>query len=69
VAHPVSARWSGSANLHVGPRSAAKPWHIAVLDPDSGTLTALRRGNVTVAVTVSGETRQAGVALTTRAAA
>jgi hypothetical protein len=69
VAHPVSARWSGSPNLHVGPRSTAKPWHIAVLDPAGGTLTALRRGNVTVAVTVSGETRQAGVALTARAAA
>ncbi|GGP06620.1 phosphodiester glycosidase family protein [Nonomuraea glycinis] len=68
AAYPVSARWSGSPNLHVGPRSTAKPQHVAVLDPDSGTLTALRKGNVTVAVTVSGETRQAVVTLTARAA-
>ncbi|WP_245641924.1 phosphodiester glycosidase family protein [Nonomuraea candida] len=69
VAYPVSAEWSGSPNLHVGPRGTAKPWHVAVLDPATGTLTALRRGQVTVAVTVSGVTRQATVALTARAAA
>ncbi|MEU4575677.1 phosphodiester glycosidase family protein [Nonomuraea sp. ATR24] len=69
AAYPVSARWSGSPNLHVGPRQTAKPWHVAVLDPEAGTLTALRPGNVTVAVTVNGVTRQAGVALTAKAAA
>ncbi|MGI5291324.1 phosphodiester glycosidase family protein [Nonomuraea polychroma] len=67
--HPVSAAWSGSPNLHIGPRQSAKPWHVAVLDPATGTLTALRKGQVTVAVTVSGVTRQATVALTARAAA
>ena len=65
----ISAAWSGSPNLHVGTRQTAKPWHVAVLDPATGTLTALREGQVTVAVTVSGVTRQASVALTAKAAA
>lgn len=69
AAYPVSAGWSGSPNLHVGPRETAKPWHVAVLDPDTGTLTALRAGRVTVAVTVSGVTRQATVTTTAKAAA
>ena len=69
AAYPVSALWSGSPNLHVGPRATARSRHVAVLDPRTGALTALRAGNVTVAVTVSGVTRQASVALTARAAA
>ncbi|MER7370900.1 hypothetical protein, partial [Nonomuraea wenchangensis] len=69
AAYPASASWSGSPNLHVGARGAAKPWHVAVLDPATGTLTALRKGQVTVAVTVNGVTRQATVSLTARAAA
>ncbi|MFB4263578.1 phosphodiester glycosidase family protein [Nonomuraea sp. GTA35] len=69
AAYPVSVTWSGSPNLHVGTRKTAKPWHVAVLDPRSGTLTALRPGQVTVAVTVSGVTKQAQVALTAKAAA
>ncbi|MGA4988353.1 phosphodiester glycosidase family protein [Nonomuraea bangladeshensis] len=69
AAYPASASWSGSPNLHVGARGAAKPWHVAVLDPATGTLTALRKGQVTVAVTVNGVTRQATVSLTAKAAA
>ncbi|MFF0863424.1 phosphodiester glycosidase family protein [Nonomuraea sp. NPDC003560] len=69
AAYPVSVTWSGSPNLHVGTRQTAKPWHVAVLDPGTGTITALRAGQVTVAVTVSGVTRQATVALTAKAAA
>ncbi|MEU6783290.1 phosphodiester glycosidase family protein [Nonomuraea angiospora] len=69
AAYPVSAAWSGSPNLYVGGRDGVKPWHVAYLDPSTGTLTALRRGQVTVAVTVSGVTRQATVALTAKAAA
>ncbi|WP_262379643.1 phosphodiester glycosidase family protein [Nonomuraea sp. PA05] len=69
AAHPVSVTWSGSPNLHVGARKSAKPWHVAVLDPESGTLTALRPGQVTVAVTVSGVTKQTQVAVTAKAAA
>ncbi|MBN6055611.1 phosphodiester glycosidase family protein, partial [Nonomuraea sp. RK-328] len=69
AAYPVSAAWSGSPNLHVGPARTAKPWHVAVLDPETGTLTARRAGQVTVAVTVSGVTRQATVAISAKAAA
>jgi exopolysaccharide biosynthesis protein/3',5'-cyclic AMP phosphodiesterase CpdA len=69
AAYPVSVVWSGSPNLHIGSRQTAKPWDVAVLDPATGTLTALRKGQVTVAVTVSGVTRQATVALTAKAAA
>ncbi|MFG1946846.1 phosphodiester glycosidase family protein [Nonomuraea sp. NPDC048826] len=69
VAYPVSARWSGSPNLHIGSRAGAKPRHVAVLDPGTGTLTALRAGEVTVAVTVNGVTRQAAVAITAKSAA
>ncbi|MFB9470152.1 phosphodiester glycosidase family protein [Nonomuraea salmonea] len=69
AAYPVSVTWSGSPNLHVGGRASARPRHVAVLDPATGTLTALRPGQVTVAVTVNGVTRQATVALTARAAA
>ncbi|MEU6712003.1 phosphodiester glycosidase family protein [Nonomuraea sp. NPDC046802] len=69
AAYPVSAAWSGSPNLHVGTRQGAKPWHVAVYDPAAGTLTALRTGQVTLAVTVNGVTKQAQVALTAKAAA
>ncbi|MEV0143376.1 MULTISPECIES: phosphodiester glycosidase family protein [unclassified Nonomuraea] len=69
ASYPVSAAWSGSPNLHVGPARTAKPWHVAVLNPETGTLTARRAGQVTVAVTVSGVTRQATVAISAKAAA
>ncbi|MCK2219152.1 phosphodiester glycosidase family protein [Actinomadura sp. ATCC 31491] len=69
AAYPVSASWSGSPNLHIGSRATARPRDVAVLDPATGTLTALRPGQVTVAVTVNGVTRQAAVALTAKAAA
>ncbi|MEU7834062.1 phosphodiester glycosidase family protein [Nonomuraea sp. NPDC049129] len=69
AAYPVSVAWSGSPNLHIGSRQSAKPWDVAVLDPATGTLTALRKGQVTVALTVSGVTRQATIALTANAAA
>ncbi|WP_197289313.1 phosphodiester glycosidase family protein [Saccharothrix sp. NRRL B-16348] len=58
VAYPVSADWSGSPNLHVGPISGLRPWHVAWLDPTTGALTALRPGRVTVAVTVNGTTQR-----------
>ncbi|MEU4763084.1 phosphodiester glycosidase family protein [Actinosynnema sp. NPDC023794] len=61
VAYPVSADWSGSPNLHVGPISGLRPWHVAWLDPTTGALTALRPGRVTVAVTVNGATQRTDV--------
>ncbi|MFF5205602.1 phosphodiester glycosidase family protein [Streptosporangium sp. NPDC000396] len=69
VAYPVSADWSGSPNLHIGTRAGAKPRHIAVFDPATGTLTALRAGQIVIAVTVNGVTRQSTVTLSARAAA
>ncbi|MBB6352218.1 hypothetical protein FHU36_008814 [Nonomuraea muscovyensis] len=69
AAYPVSVSWSGSPNLHIGSPRTAKPRHVAVLDPATGTLTARREGQVTVAVTVNGVTRQAVVAVTAKAAA
>jgi hypothetical protein len=69
AAYPVSAAWSGSPGLHIGPAATAKPWHVAALDPATGTITGRREGRVTIAVTVSGVTRQATVAITAEAAA
>ncbi|GAA2353475.1 phosphodiester glycosidase family protein [Nonomuraea africana] len=69
VAYPVSAEWSGSPNLHLGPVQRAKPWHVAALDPATGTLTALRDGQVLVAVTVNGVKKEAAIATSARAAA
>jgi 3',5'-cyclic AMP phosphodiesterase CpdA len=59
VAYPVTADWSGSPNLHVGPAPGLRPWHVAWLDPETGALTALRPGRVTIAVTVNGVTQRA----------
>ncbi|GIH04187.1 hypothetical protein Rhe02_22540 [Rhizocola hellebori] len=56
VTAPVSADWSGSANLHIGPWWELRPWHIAWLDPATGALTTLRPGTVTVSVRVSAVT-------------
>jgi hypothetical protein len=61
VAYPVSADWSGSPKLHIGPESGVRPWHVAWLDPVTGAFTALRPGQVTVAVTVNGVTQHTDV--------
>ncbi|MFI7445071.1 phosphodiester glycosidase family protein [Nonomuraea indica] len=68
AAYPVSASWSGSPGLHVGSPRTAGPRHVAVLDPATGTLTGRREGQVTVAVTVNGATRQAVVEVAAAAA-
>ena len=59
----MSYDWSGSPSLHIGARSGVRPWHVAWLDPVTGTLTALRPGQVTVAITVNGVTQRADVRL------
>ncbi|SCG58457.1 phosphodiester glycosidase family protein [Micromonospora inositola] len=65
VAAPVSADWSGSPNLHIGPADGVKPWHVAWFDPATGRLTALRPGGqVLLAVTVNGVRAEATVTLT-----
>ncbi|MFF3751695.1 phosphodiester glycosidase family protein [Streptomyces sp. NPDC002018] len=58
VGFPLSADWTGSPNLRIGDRDGVRPRPTAVFDPVTGTLTALRPGTVTLAVTVSGVTRQ-----------
>ncbi|WP_200206851.1 phosphodiester glycosidase family protein [Micromonospora coerulea] len=64
VAAPVSADWSGSPNLHIGPADGVKPWHVARFDPASGELTALRPDErVVLAVTVNGVHAEATVTL------
>ncbi|MGI5523563.1 phosphodiester glycosidase family protein [Micromonospora sp. CA-259024] len=44
VAAPVSADWSGSPGVHIGPSAGVRPWHTARFDPATGMLTALRPG-------------------------
>ncbi|RDG38358.1 multidrug transporter [Streptomyces corynorhini] len=61
VAFPLSADWTGSLNLRIGPPAGARDRHTAAFDPATGTLTALRPGTVTLAVTVDGVTRRAGI--------
>lgn len=67
VAFPVSADWTGSPNLRIadtaGGRTGARGRPVALLDPAAGTLTALRPGTVTLAVTVDGVTRSARVTI------
>lgn len=59
VAFPLSADWTGSSNLHIGPAHEARGRHVASFDPATGRVTALRPGTFTLTVTVSGTTRQA----------
>ncbi|MGA6870864.1 phosphodiester glycosidase family protein [Streptomyces pratensis] len=64
AAFPLSADWTGSPNIHIGGPDGARARHIATLDPATGTLTALRTGTVTLAVTVNGVLRQAEIMIT-----
>lgn len=61
VGYPASFDWSGSPNLHIGDRTGLRPWHVAWLDSVTGTLTGVRPGAVTVAITVNGVTERAMV--------
>ncbi|MDF6022815.1 phosphodiester glycosidase family protein [Streptomyces sp. JH34] len=69
AAFPLSTDWTGSPNVHIGGSDGARPRHIATLDPATGTLTALRPGTVTLAVTVNGVTRRAEVRIAAGAVA
>jgi hypothetical protein len=70
VAAPVSADWTASPSVHIGPRSGLRPWHVAWFDPVAGELTALRdAGSVVIAVTVNGVTARATVTLAAAGAA
>ncbi|MFJ4839551.1 phosphodiester glycosidase family protein [Streptomyces sp. NPDC088746] len=69
VAFPLSADWTGSPNVLVGDADDARRRHIATLDPATVTLTALRPGAVTLAVTVNGVTRQVQIRIAAGAVA
>ncbi|MFJ9062082.1 phosphodiester glycosidase family protein [Streptomyces sp. NPDC102409] len=69
AAFPLSVDWTGSPNVRIGKTDDARGRHIATLDPATGTLTALRPGTVTLAVTVNGVTRQAQVRIAAGAVA
>ncbi|MEU9750281.1 phosphodiester glycosidase family protein [Streptomyces niveus] len=64
VGFPVSADWTGSPNVHIGDPDKANRRDVAAFDPATGTLTALRRGAATVAVTVNGVTERAEIRIT-----
>ncbi|MGI5149685.1 phosphodiester glycosidase family protein [Plantactinospora sp. CA-294935] len=54
--YPMSVHWSGSSSLAIGSGAEAtaearRAGKVAILDPQTRTLTALRRGSVTVTVT------------------
>ncbi|WDZ85029.1 phosphodiester glycosidase family protein [Micromonospora cathayae] len=64
VAAPVSADWSASPGVHVGPPDGVRPWHVARFDPATGTLTALKpAASVLLAVTVNGVRAEATLTL------
>ncbi|MFI2781028.1 phosphodiester glycosidase family protein [Streptomyces sp. ALB3] len=68
AAFPLSVDWTGSPNLHIGDADDARRRHTATLDPSTGTLTALRPGALTLAVTVNGATRQLRIQIAAGAA-
>jgi hypothetical protein len=64
VAPPVSADWTASPSVHIGPAWGVRPWHAAWFDPSTGKLVALRSsGSIVLAVTVNGVTARATVTL------
>ncbi|MFI6938134.1 phosphodiester glycosidase family protein [Streptomyces sp. NPDC050418] len=67
VAFPVSADWTGSPNLYIGDPDDARRRHVAAYDPETGELTALRAGSVTLAVTVNGVTERSEVLIASAA--
>uniref|UniRef100_UPI0034DF5768 hypothetical protein n=1 Tax=Streptomyces harbinensis TaxID=1176198 RepID=UPI0034DF5768 len=64
VGYPVSADWSGSRALHLGPPGEAGRRQVASFDPATGLLTALRPGEVTLRVEVSGVREEVTVRVT-----
>lgn len=69
VAFPLAADWTGSPNVRIGDPDGARHRHAAVFDPVTGTLTALRPGTVTLAVTVNGTTQRTQIQIAAAASA
>ncbi|WP_017586799.1 phosphodiester glycosidase family protein [Nocardiopsis ganjiahuensis] len=65
VAYPVSADWSGSDDVHIGPAEDAGPDHAAAFDPATGRLTAISEATIDLEVTVNGVTEGITVELKT----
>lgn len=63
VSFPVTADWSGSANLHLGRVRDAPWWATASYDPSTGTLSGLRTGTVRLRVTVNDASKEAAVTI------
>ncbi|WP_206337074.1 MULTISPECIES: phosphodiester glycosidase family protein [Streptomyces] len=63
VAYPVSADWSGTDNIHIGPADQAGTQDIAAYDPRTGVLTALRPGSGSLSVTINAVTATQPVAV------
>jgi hypothetical protein len=61
VGFPVSADWSGSRGLFLGPAEEAGRCDVAAFDPATGELTGLRPGSVRLSVEVSGVRQEARV--------
>ncbi|MFJ2113716.1 phosphodiester glycosidase family protein [Streptomyces sp. NPDC087850] len=61
VGFPLSADWAGSPGLRIGRAAGGGTRPVAAFDPATATLTALRPGTVTLAVTVGGLTRRAEI--------
>ncbi|MFP3986800.1 phosphodiester glycosidase family protein [Streptomyces sp. E11-3] len=59
VGWPLSADWTGSDRLHIGPPRTADPGDIAAYDPATGTVTGLRPGTATLTVRVNDASRSA----------
>ncbi|MFJ6018830.1 phosphodiester glycosidase family protein [Nocardiopsis alba] len=64
VAYPVSADWSGSDDVHIGPADEAGEEHAASFDPATGRFDALRAATVDLSVTVNGVTERVTIDLT-----
>lgn len=61
VGFPMSADWAGSPSVYIGDPDRASRRDVAAFDPATGTLTALRHGTLTLAVTVNGVTEHAEI--------
>ncbi|MFC3996497.1 phosphodiester glycosidase family protein [Nocardiopsis sediminis] len=64
VAYPVGADWSGGEGVHIGPVDGDRPRRaLAVFDPATGELAALREGEIMLSVEVNGVTARTEVDL------
>ncbi|MEU7479691.1 phosphodiester glycosidase family protein [Lentzea sp. NPDC042327] len=64
--YPMAATWTGSRSLHVGGAQGLRPWHVAWFDPETRVLTAVRSGQVEIAVAVNGVVARAGISVRRR---